>query len=413
MQPNHVIESKEELLNHFGSSQKLEICDLIQMKNLLALNVAADVWEDASNRNLLSFSKEFVQQTKELTLNITQIEHIYLISFLVNLTELDLFDNNISDIFSISKLKNLKKINLGSNVIEDISALQSLSNITFLHLQYNKITSYALALPSLVELSLSNIQLKDKSGLQHSPKLQKLYLSETETTDLQTIPPQLFGLKSLDLSWNNFTEISYLSNFVGLQCISLSNNIQLQNIGPLKFCNQITELRIHATSVADIWPLQFLNNLKILNMNNTKIVDLRPLQFLYKLEDIYAFDACVIDVSPLSKLTQLDFLDFCNNKITNGDILKHHPNNSEYQLSKQEVPTTEELKFYNKILNVHNSHKQIRKIFNENRIHKLRATLASKNNYVSTMLNNQIMMMSKELNLFAHFLQNSNDTRRK
>ncbi|CAL5971818.1 Hypothetical_protein [Hexamita inflata] len=90
MQPNHIIDSQEELLYHFGSSTKLEICDLTQFMNLLALNVPAEVWEDASNKNLLSFSKELVQETKEFSFDTysTQIEHIYLISFLTNLTEL-------------------------------------------------------------------------------------------------------------------------------------------------------------------------------------------------------------------------------------------------------------------------------------------------------------------------------------
>ncbi|CAL6005128.1 Hypothetical_protein [Hexamita inflata] len=39
---------------------------------------------------------------------------------------------------------------------------------------------------------------------------------------------------------------------------------------------------------------------------------------------------------------------------------------------------------------------------------KFRASLASKKNYISAMLNNQIMMISQELNLYVQFIQNSN-----
>ncbi|CAL6001839.1 leucine-rich_repeat domain-containing protein [Hexamita inflata] len=77
-------------------------------------------------------------------------------------------------------------------------------------------------------------------------------------------------------------------------------------------------------------------------MAKTQVVDLHPLQYLYKLESIYAYDACIIDVSPLSKLTQLKDLDFRKNKITNAETLKHHKNFSEYSLSHQDVPTTDD-----------------------------------------------------------------------
>ncbi|CAL5970228.1 leucine-rich_repeat domain-containing protein [Hexamita inflata] len=278
-------------------------------------------------------------------------------------------------------------------VIEDISAIQSLSDLTTLNVQQNKLTSYKhllqkkqqkhshvykLSLPNLEVLSIYSNQLQDKSGLQHSPKLENLYLSRTETTDLSTIPHQLFGLKVLNLLSNNLMEISYLSNFIYLQNLNIGFNKQLLNIGPLKFCTQLTELRIYYTSVSDIWPLQFLKYLKILSIDDTKVVDLHPLQYLYQLESISAYGAYIIDVSPLSNLTQLNSLILNNNKITNGETLKHHQNFSKYDFSDQihqQIPTTDELKFYNKILKVHSSHKQIRKIMNDKKITKFKTSL--------------------------------------
>ncbi|CAL6061529.1 leucine-rich_repeat domain-containing protein [Hexamita inflata] len=405
MKQNHVIRSQEDLLNHFGSSQKLEICDLKQIENLLSLNVQPEVWEDASNKNLLFFSQEFVQKTTKLTLNGREIEHIYLISFLTNLTELNLSENLISDISSISKLKNLKKLNLGRNKIEDISALQSLLNLTHLSLVYNKLTSYTLALPNLVELKLGDNKLVDKSGLQHSHKLESLHLYQTETTDLLTIPPQAFSLKELILNWNNITEISYLSNFIDLYYLDLSYNQQLQNIEPLKFCIQLTQLSIFSTSVSDIWPLQFMINLKTLNMAFTKVVDLRPLQYLYQLVEIDTYYACIIDVSPLAKLTQLKNLTLTKNKITNADTLKPHKNFSEYDFSHQEVPKPDELMFYNQILYVHSSHKQIRKIQAENRVSKFRESMTRQKKDIKLKINEQIQFMNKKIEII--FSQNS------
>ncbi|CAL5971049.1 Conserved_hypothetical protein [Hexamita inflata] len=406
MQPNQEIESKEDLLSHFGSSKQLEIGNIQQIKNLLEINIPLEVWEDASNRNMLFFNQELVQETKEFTFNYEQIKHIYLISFLPNLTELDLQNDGISNISSISKLKNLKKLYLGGNRIEDISALQSLPDLTHLDLLANKLASYTLALPNLVELFLSDNKLQDKSGLQHSPKLERLDLINTNTTDLQTIG-QLFGLKELYLSQNNITEISYLSNFVDLQSLDLGENQQLSNIGPLQFCTQLTKLRIDETGIADIWPLQCMKNLNTLEMYLTQVVDLQPLQHLNKLETIYAYEACIIDVSPLSKLTQLKELNFSCNKITNAETLKHHKNFSKYSLYGQKVPTSDELKFYSKILSIHSSHEQISKIQAENRASKFRESMTRQREYVNLQINKQIRTVNTKIEIWAQFIQNS------
>ncbi|CAL6004994.1 leucine-rich_repeat domain-containing protein [Hexamita inflata] len=399
MQPNHAIESKEDLLNHFGSSQKLEIRNSLQMEDLMEMNVPPEVWEDASNRILLSFNQEFVQQTKEFRIDFRNIEHIYLISFLVNLTELNLSRNKISDISSISKLKNLKKLFLRKNCIKDISALQSLPDLTHLYLSNNKLTSYTLTLPNLVELFLSRNKLQDIYGLQYSPKLEILNLSGTETSDLCIIPPQLFGLKQLELSSNSITEISYLSNFIDLKELYLSQNKQLQNIGPLKFCTLLTQLRINTTNVSDIWSLQFLKNLKSLQMAQTQVVDLHPLQHLQQLKIIFAPYSGIIDVSPLSKLTSLNSLNCRFNKITN----KHHQKFSEYDFSDQQVPTTDELTFYSKILKVHSSHKQFRKIQNENRASKIKESMTHQKEYIKLKINKQIQVMNMKIEIiFSH-----------
>ncbi|CAL6037054.1 leucine-rich_repeat domain-containing protein [Hexamita inflata] len=410
MKHNQIIRSKKDLLKHFGASQKLEILDSEQMKDLLEMNISAEVWEDASNRNLLFFSQEFVQETQEFVFNnlyryiFRGIQDIYLVLFLTNLTELNLQNNIISDISSISKLKNLKKINFGSNYIEDISALQSLLDLTHLDLQVNQITSYTLALPNLVYLSLSGNILKDISGLQHSPKLESLDLPSTETTDLRTIPPQLFGLKVLRIGWEyyplqlyNITEISLISNFVDLQILSLYYNKQIQNIAPLKFCTQLTELNISQTSVSDIWPVQFMKNLKTLDVYETKVVDLHPLQYLYKLEIIYAYDACIMDVSPLSPFTQLKSMSFSGNKITNKDA----QNFKIFNFYDQKVPTTDELKFYNKILKVHTSHKQIRKIYNENKTQKFKEQLTHQKEQIMLKINEHIQVMNKRIEIIC------------
>ncbi|CAL6052081.1 NACHT_domain-containing protein [Hexamita inflata] len=180
---------------------------------------------------------------------------------------------------------------------------------------------------------------------------------------------------------------------------------KFQNIRPLKLCTQLTELQIYETNVSDIWPLQFLNKLKILDIDYTKVIDLHPLQNLYQLQSISAIYACIIDVSPLSNLTQLENV-YLIDKITNADTLKHHKNFSKYRLSDQQVPKTDELKFYNKILSVHSSHEQIRKIQVENRASKFRESMTHLKECIILKINEQIRDMNMKIEIWAQFIQN-------
>ncbi|CAL6023525.1 leucine-rich_repeat domain-containing protein [Hexamita inflata] len=224
----------------------------------------------------------------------------------------------------------------------------------------------------------------------------------------------------------------------------MTNIISITDIKPLRYLKQLKILILNDTVISDIWPLQFLKELKELKMRDmqtTEVMDLHPLQRLYKLQNVAITYARIIDVSPLARLTQLKTLQLKGNKIQNFDPIKHHkrfPNQiselfngendedegeeeswpinedeeeekrEEYDLSKQKLPTVSELMFYNKILKVHSTYKKIRKIQNKNKITKFRISVTQKKNSISAMLNNQIMAMNKELNLFMQFIHNSN-----
>ncbi|CAL6001527.1 fibronectin_type III domain-containing protein [Hexamita inflata] len=161
-----------------------------------------------------------------------------------------------------------------------------------------------------------------------------------------------------------------------------------------------------------------MKDLETLYAWQTEIVDLHPLQYLHSLVHINLNESKVIDVTPLKNLN-LDELFIGANRVQSFLPIQHHKNfycyepiNDEfdprYSLTGQEVPTVEELKFYNKILSVHSSYKQIREIKNENKITKFRNSLAQNKSYVSVMLNNQIMKMNKEVDILVRFIQNIN-----
>ncbi|CAL6008612.1 leucine_Rich Repeat (LRR)-containing protein [Hexamita inflata] len=409
------IRNKADLRNHFCSQQKLEIINIQQLNVLLKIQVTSDVWEDALKRDLLSFNQEFIHNSKSFKYSGQNVRCFNLISFLSNLSTLDLSYNKISDISAISNLKCLKYLDLSFNDIEDISALETIPSLTELHLYSNKISSYTISLPNLIDFSLGmNVKLQDKSGIQQSPNLLYLNLTGTNTV-VNTIPYQLFNLIKLVLTANKITELTYISNFVEIQSLFLNVNQQLQNIEPLKYCTQLTELDMSFTDVADIWPLQFMKNLKSLTMSTVNVIDLHPLQYLYKLEYVRIPHAQVIDVSPISNLPNIKQLSLMYNKIQNWDPIKHHKNFSKlmdedrqeyYELVNQTVPLPDEIKFYDKIMSVHSSHKLIRQIMNQNRKLKFRTSLTQTKSCFSAVLNNQIMTMNLQLEMLVKFIQN-------
>ncbi|CAL6035640.1 leucine-rich_repeat domain-containing protein [Hexamita inflata] len=424
-----------ELKNFFDESQKLEIINSQQMKALLVINTPPNIFEEAIQRNLLSFSQEFIDRINYFPFERQNIEHIYLISFLTNLTELNIQFNKVSDISAISRLKNLRILDLSRNSITDISALQSLQDLMTLDLSFTRISSFTVALPNLVDLNICGNTLDNKSGLEHSQNLQNLDLSQTNSKYLKFTTPQLLNLRKLMLQANDIQEITYISKYQLLQNLDLNYNYTLQNIEPLKYCTQLIKLDLSNTNVTnikplqflknlqylrlcyikiqDIWPLQFMKYLKRLEMLKTQVIDLHPLQHLYKLETIDIQYANVIDVSPLQNLNQLKNIFMFRNKIQNWEPIKHHKYfpeliDGEYQFdSSQKEPTADDLTFYNKILKVHSSHQQMRKIMNNNKISTFRAYVTQKKIYYYVMLNNQTMLMNKEVDLLMQFIQNS------
>ncbi|CAL6051761.1 Hypothetical_protein [Hexamita inflata] len=106
------------------------------------------------------------------------------------------------------------------------------------------------------------------------------------------------------------------------------------------------------------------------------------------------------------------------------DIYEEYEEKEEprYFIHSQKASSIQEVLFYNKILSIHNSHKQINQMQKQRKndqknSHKLKRKnlnlsfttfLEQKKNQVSAMLNNQILMLNKQVELLVQFIQNSN-----
>ncbi|CAL6001469.1 Hypothetical_protein [Hexamita inflata] len=115
---------------------------------------------------------------------------------------------------------------------------------------------------------------------------------------------------------------------------------------------------------------------------------------------------CVTLINFHSKIPKKVKKYYCHKNYPKENNQNSEENDQQYQIENQQVPLVEELTFYNKILKVHYSHKQIRKI--KSNVSKYKTYLAQKKQSYPIMLNSQILNMNKEVELLVKFIQYSN-----
>jgi len=148
-------------------------------------------------------------------------------------------------------------------------------------------------------------------------RITRLSLSGNELTRF-SIPGSFENLIHLDLSNNQISDITFLSESPAtLQDLYLSNN-QISDITPLESLRQPRILMLNGNQIADITPLGRgrLRQLNVLNLSDNRIDDIEPLRSLSELELLALHDNQISDVSPLQSLSELRLLLLSNNPIS-------------------------------------------------------------------------------------------------
>ena len=121
-------------------------------------------------------------------------------------------------------------------------------------------------------------------------------------------------ITSLNLSKNNLTDISFLSNLVDVEILDIRDN-NITDISPVSNMLKLRQLVLDKNLILDISPLANLTNLTTLFFDNNKVSDISPLQNLTQLTTLWFNHNFVTDISPLSNLHQLKELRFLDNKV--------------------------------------------------------------------------------------------------
>jgi len=269
------------------------------------------------------------------------------LQYLTNLATLDLVGNNITDLSPLKGL-HLKSVDLSYNHISDLSPLATMTSLTMLNLSHNDIVDVSplASLVNLTVLDLSSNKIANISALANLKNLQFLDLSSNAIKDVTPLEGIGQSLLSLDISYNPIpvsqlgfiekwtqlhnlgmsgfnlsnSEITFLSKFTNLTSLDLGFN-EISNITPLASLTGLRELFLYSNMIKDISPLANLKSLEWLNAGANMISDLLPLSNLDKLRFLDLELNQISDISPLVNLSNLEILNLNFNNIT----LKYMP----------------------------------------------------------------------------------------
>ncbi len=281
------------------------------------------------------------------------VEDISPLKNLGGLVTLNLSDNNIKDISALLSLGSLRTLYLDNNPVADLSPLYSLTNLTNLSIKGIGITESQLkslsnALPNcaihsetaqeevqdisfggvtfksdITELDMSNMGLREISGIAGFENLTKLDLSGNEISDLSPLM-NLPNLKWLDIS---YTAVSDLRPLMGIDSLTFLNasNCSINSTSALSMMNGLTQLYLDGNPIMDFSGLRKVKTLSTLGLNSTGLDDeglyyLRGLSLLATLnieenpnmsgeavDELRAYlGSCIINHSPLSYRVDFD-----------------------------------------------------------------------------------------------------------
>lgn len=193
-------------------------------------------------------------------------------------------------------------------------------------------------------------KIKSLNDLKWFKRLERLDMSYQDISDI-SILSDLKNLKVVELSYNNITDISPLKNMTNLKGLHLAG-LKLNDISWLSNFLKLTSLTLEGNQIGDISPLAKLTNLNELYLRGNKIKDISPLSKLTNLIKL-SLGNQINDISPLSELTNLYYLDLSVNQIRDISPLENLVNLHYLFLQSNQISDINPLKNLTKLEKVH------------------------------------------------------------
>ena len=209
------------------------------------------------------------------------------------LQELSIRQTNITDLGPILHLTTLRKIDFSHTPVLDSSKVNRLVNLRELGMSFTKTSDgfkHIQNLNQLENLSMLGCQLRGCRSLG---------------------PERLCALKSLDLTFNEIEDLSFLE-IMGKHLIylGLGGNSQLRDVSMIgRYCRKLNTLILYGTQVSRIGDLVDCRSLEVLDLSGVR--GLSTLEGISELQELRILDlsnCCLQDLTELRALQALSTL---------------------------------------------------------------------------------------------------------
>ena len=152
-------------------------------------------------------------------------------------------------------------------------------------------------------------QVHSVAVLAYCTKLNSLQLNFQNITDISPLA-NLKKMKTLELGGNPIADITPLTKMTALETLKLFS-CQAQDYSPLAKLKKLSSLYLEFSTISDLTPLSGLTKLNTLGLKRTAVTDVTPLAKLTALRTLYLSECDIKDYSPIEKiygkLTDKDF----------------------------------------------------------------------------------------------------------
>jgi|GEM_PF-6537018 len=198
------------------------------------------------------------------------------------------------DISTIALLPGVTAISIRSHRTEtDLAPLAALKSLTSVDLHGSKLKS----LEPLVGLPLTELDLGDAKGI-------------TDFTPLAS----LATLRSLIVYDAGLSSLDSIRGLTAMKKLDAGFNAHLASVAGIEALQNLEDLDLFASRLADLMPIAKLTALKTLRIGGAKLTTLAPFAALVHLHRLDVSSNDVTDLSPLRGMAELQTLDISENQ---------------------------------------------------------------------------------------------------
>lgn len=177
--------------------------------------------------------------------------------------------------------------------------------------------------------------IQDNSALNNSDKEETIgnsFKPDTPQESTNTLTSQIVqndvskkGIKQLDISQRNISDLSLYEAYTDLEVLNVEGN-PISDVTVLAGMTNLKRLSIAQSSVSDISCLATLANLELFYFGETSISDISVLRNFTNLKEVNFWYCPVKSLSALSKLTSLEMIEMSYTQVTSLQPIMGLPN---------------------------------------------------------------------------------------